>query len=174
MLHDLLKLNNYQLDRFDWGMKISSKNGSELLYILSVVFGAFLGYFGFKSGSYELGLFAIILVAVPFTSHTLANPKAVIFNHRTNRIIIQKAFGNQVIEMLDSPELVVNYYRRSSFVSPFEEGYEDHYYDFELKLPEKEKKIQIFRLKSRQPIDENVEKVVQEISDSMPFWSPED
>ncbi|SNS50173.1 hypothetical protein SAMN05421640_0416 [Ekhidna lutea] len=172
MLLDLLKQNGYKLDRYPWGFKINNSNGGMIVwFILALIGGGILGFYAFQTGSWKLGLLAIILVGVPFTSHILSDPISVVFNRDTNRIIVQKAIDKLVIESGDSPELSVDYHRRTAFVSPFQEGYQDHYYTFEIKLPDKGKRIPLFRFKSRKQMDDQVKEVVKEISSSMDLWS---
>ncbi len=165
----LFEQNGYKIVKEEWGIVIRNQSiYRRPLAIIGIVLGVVLLTISIQSGSWKVGLLSILLIGIPFTSVQWRMPFSVTLG--LDRILINNLNSVEMIEASDLPELVVNYETRTAFVSPFEEGYRDHIYTFQLTTPVK--KHNLFRIKSRTELTVLIEQLVADLS-KLNIWKDE-
>lgn len=164
----LLKKSGYSVHQEGNLLIIDNTNGMIVFFeALLFLVGLSALIFGIGTASWKVALLAIILIGLPFTSNRWRLPTRVLFNKENGRIIINNLTGKQEVDPSNKPGLAVEYYAKSAFVSPFQEGNQDHFYTFQVAVGDE--RFTLFRLKSRTRIDEDVKGVVDTISQLKAF-----
>ena len=162
-MNSILKKSGYTINKADQNLTIINRRANLIVFdIILMIVGIFVLYFAASSLSWKLSLFGIILIGVPFTSNRWRLPRKLIFHNDSGDLEIHYLSKRKIINSISRPELAVDYYAKSAFVSPFQEGNQEHFYTFQAILSEQ--RINLFRIKSRTRIDDRIQKMTNDFA----------